>query len=119
VPHAFPCRLVEKLEVVGEARVAIVLGTAGGTLTGIGPWPVTLVAEALAQAILLVEPPDRLDGLRLVGLREVEALQPVEAGDRIEVDVTAEGSFGALRRYSCRARKAGALVAMAQITVSS
>lgn len=119
MPHTFPCRLVEKLEIVGEARVAIVLGTAGGALTGIGPWPVTLVAEALAQAILLVEPPERRDGLRLVGLREVEVLQPPEAGDRIEVDVIAEGSFGALRRYSCRARKDGALVAMARITVSS
>ncbi len=104
---------------MGESRVAIVLGTAGGALTGTGPWPVTLVAEALAQAILLVEPPDRRERLRLVGLRDVEALQPLEAGDRVEIDVIAEGSFGTLRRYACRARKAGALVAVARITVSS
>ena len=112
-------RLVEKLEATGDARVAVVLGTADGALTGAGPWSVTLVAEALAQAILLVERPEKVAALRLVELRSVELLQPVEAGDRLEIDVTPEGSFGALRRYSCRARKAGALVAVARITVSS
>ncbi len=97
----------------------MVLGTAGGALTGTGPWPVTLVAEALAQAVLLVVRPDRQDTLRLIGLDGVRVVQPVSPGDRLEVDVTETGSFGALRRYHCRALRAGGLVAVADVMVKS
>lgn len=119
IPHAFPCRLVERAEEGTVGKVAVVLGTAGGALTGTGTWPVTLVAEALAQAILLVVRPERQDNLRLIGLDGVRVIQPVSPGDRLEVDVTETGDFGALRRYHCRALRAGGLVAVADVTVRS
>ena len=119
IPHKFPCRLVERAEGGIGGKVVVVLGTAGGTLTGTGPWPVTLVAEALAQAILLVVRPERQDALRLIGLDGVRVFQSVSPGDRLEVEVTEAGDFGALRRYHCRALRAGGLVAVAGVTVKS
>jgi hypothetical protein len=118
LPHQFPFRLVERSEVIDGEHVAIVLGTAGGAALPDTEWPVTLVAEALAQAILLVVPYRAGGEIRLVGLDEVRLLQPVRPGTRLEVEVEERAVFGTLRRYSCRARTGGALAASAEITVS-
>lgn len=118
-PHAFPFRLVERTEVVGERQVAIVLSTAAGFLRRNEPWPVTLVVEALAQAILLLDPPERLERARLAALQNVALLQEVAAGDRLLVEVEPLGSLGGLRRYRCRATRSGASVALADVTVTS
>jgi 3-hydroxymyristoyl/3-hydroxydecanoyl-(acyl carrier protein) dehydratase len=117
LPHEFPFRLVERAERVGESRIAVVLGTAGGTLTAASEWPVTLVAEAMAQAILIVVDPPRRGPLRLVALNRVRLLQPVRAGSRLEIEVEERAVFAPLRRYACRAWQAGALSATAEITV--
>ncbi len=119
LPHRFPFRLVERAERTERGTIAVLLGTAGGFLTGVVPWPVTLVAEALAQSILLVAPPQQRDSLRLVGMSKVALSQPISAGDRIEVAVEEVASLGAMRRFACRALRGGALVAVAEITVSS
>jgi 3-hydroxymyristoyl/3-hydroxydecanoyl-(acyl carrier protein) dehydratase len=87
-------------------------------LTGAGPWPITLVAEALAQAILLVVEPEGRGTLRLVGLDKVALYQPLEPGDRLEVEVEELGTFGGLRRYLCRGRRGGGLAATAEVTVT-
>jgi 3-hydroxymyristoyl/3-hydroxydecanoyl-(acyl carrier protein) dehydratase len=118
VPHGYPCRLVERVELCDGGRVAVVLATSDSTLTRTGPWPATLVAEALAQAILLVEGKAARSGARLVRIDGMKLLAPLASGDRVEVAVHEEGRFGALRRYSCRAWSGGALVAVARITVS-
>ena len=118
-PHAFPFRLVERSETVGERQVAIVLSTAAGFLRRNEPWPVSLVVEALAQAILLLDPPERLERVRLAALQNVSLLQEVVAGDRLLVDVEPLGSLGELRRYRCRATRGGASVALADVTVTS
>lgn len=118
VPHQFPFRLVERAEALGENRCAIVLGTADGFLTYERAWPVTLVAEALAQAILLVFAPSGGSPLRLVSLDRVELCRPFGAGDRLEVVVSELATFGALHRYLCRALRGGALAAVAEVTVS-
>lgn len=118
VPHHYPARFVETEVSCGGERAALVLATAAGATTGVGPWPVTLVAEALAQAILLVVQPRGGARLRLVGIDGMELLQTLNAGDRVEVAVDEEGAFGSLRRYCCRAWSAGALAAVARITVS-
>ena len=96
----------------------MVLGSGNGALTGTEPWPLGLVAEAMAQAILAVG--KRRSGVepRLIGLDEVRVLQPLVAGDRLEVEVVEIGSFGSLRRYRCRGMCAGALAATAAVTVS-
>jgi 3-hydroxymyristoyl/3-hydroxydecanoyl-(acyl carrier protein) dehydratase len=118
-PHAFPFRLVERSEPDGERQVVIVLSTAAGFLRRHEPWPISLVAEALAQAILLVDPPERLDRARLAALQSVSLLQQVTAGDRLHVAVEPLGCLGKLRRYRCRATRSGALVALADVTVTS
>ena len=118
IPHRFPFRLVERVEKDPQGRLAVVLSTANGALTGTGPWPVTLVAEALAQAILLVVRPSPQGTLRLVGLDRVTVYQPLEPGDRLEVEVEELGAFGELRRFGCRGRRGGALAATAEVTVS-
>ncbi len=94
------------------------LATANGAATGSEAWPPTLVAEALAQAILVVARPERLGALRLVGLDGVAVFQPLTPGDRLEVEVRELGAFGALRRYRCRGLRGGGLAAVADVTVS-
>jgi len=118
LPHQFPLRLVEQAESGPNGRFAVVLATANGALTGPRPWPATVVAEALAQAILLVVRPAQRDTLRLVGLDNVVMCQPLVPGDRLEVEVEELGSFGDLRRYKCRGHRGGALAATAEVTVS-
>ena len=119
LPHQFPFRLVEKAEAIGPGTVAISLVSAGDCFKRISPLPVTLVAEALAQAILLVVRPQQPRALRLVGLDAVSLTQPVQPGDRLEVEIRELGAFGVLRRYACRATRAGALAACAEVTVTS
>jgi hypothetical protein len=118
LPHRFPFRFVERLDEGGSGKVAIVLGTGAGAATATEPWPATLVAEALAQAILVVTRPERLGALRLVGLDGVSVFQPLTPGDRLEVEVRELGAYGSLRRYRCRGLRAGGLAAVADVTVS-
>jgi 3-hydroxymyristoyl/3-hydroxydecanoyl-(acyl carrier protein) dehydratase len=119
VPHVFPCRLVDAVDAGTDGPRAVVLVTGDSFLTGTGTWPITLLAEAMAQSILLVDPPEDVSGLRLVGLDDVRMLQPVVPGDRLEVEVKMEVALGRLRRYRCAARRDGALAATAGVTVSS
>ena len=101
LPHRFPFRLVEQADEGGPERVAIVLATANGAATGVEAWPSTLVAEALAQAILVVARPVGRGTLRLVGLDGVAVFQPLTPGDRLEVEVEYESRdalFGRILR---------------------
>jgi len=116
--HAFPFKLAERMERTDVGTVGVVLATADGDVTREGPLPATLVFEALAQAILTVEQPVGGSPPRLVGIDGARLLQPIEPGDRLEVTVADQGSFGTLRRYACRAVRAGALAAVAEFTVS-
>jgi 3-hydroxymyristoyl/3-hydroxydecanoyl-(acyl carrier protein) dehydratase len=99
--------------------VAVILVSADGFLRREQPWPVTLVAEALAQSILGLHPPPASSSPRLVGLDKVALRRELAAGDRLEVEVEEVGSFGTLHRYACRAMCGGALAATAEITVAS
>ncbi len=118
LPHAFPFRLVERVEVGPRGRLGVALSTANGVLTADRPWPVTLVAEALAQAILVVVRPANPSTLRLVALDGVKLHKPVVAGDRLDVEVEELGAFGGLRRFACRGLQGGTLAAEAEVTVS-
>jgi len=118
IPHSFPFRLVERVETDASGTFAVVASTASGFLMRGGLVPVTLVAEALAQAILLIHRPKCARDLRLVGLDRVELLEDVAAGDRLEVRVSEAGVLGGLRRYSCEARRGGRLAAKAEVTVT-
>jgi 3-hydroxymyristoyl/3-hydroxydecanoyl-(acyl carrier protein) dehydratase len=116
--HAYPFKLVERMERTDDGTVAVVLATAGAELTRGTPLSPSLVCEALAQSILLFDPPPAGGALRLVGIDGARILQPLSAGDRVEVTVTGLGSLGRLRRYGCRAISGGALAAVAEFTVS-
>ncbi|NWG00470.1 MAG: hypothetical protein HXY19_05965 [Thermoanaerobaculaceae bacterium] len=118
IPHAFPFRLVERREVGDDGARSVVLVTADGAVAAGSAWPVMLVAEALAQSILLVARPEGGGEVRLVALDRVCQFQEVAAGDRLEVEVRSEGTFGSLRRFSCRAVCSGAVVAAADVTVT-
>lgn len=117
VPHAFPFRLVERTGESEGVGHSVVLTSANGAVRPGEPWPVTLVAEALAQSILLLASPPQGAFLRLVALDAVRLLRPVEVGDRLEIEVEEAGVFGSLRRFSCRALCGGALAATAEVTV--
>ncbi len=118
IPHVFPFRLVERRDGGETGARSVVLVTADGAVTGGAGWPLSLVAEALAQSILLVARPPGGGAVRLVALDRVRQFREVAVGDRLEVEVCEEGTFGSLRRFSCRAVCSGALVAAADVTVT-
>lgn len=112
LPHQPPFRFAE-----GKGNTVLVLPTLGASESLPIPVPLTLLTEAMAQAILLADPPAAQDRLRLVGVDEALLMQEVQAGDRLEVVCHREGGFGRLRRYFCRALRGGSVVAQAKITV--
>ena len=120
LPQKYPFRLVERTETAGELRTAVLLGSSGSLVRPGVPWPATLVVEAMAQSILLFSgssPSAKTEG-RLVAIQGARMLQAVTAGDRLEIEVRRSSGYGALQRFTCRALKAGALAAVAEITVS-
>ncbi|MCS7183219.1 MAG: hypothetical protein NZ869_08955 [Thermoanaerobaculum sp.] len=112
IPHQPPFRFAE-----GKGSTVLVLPTTGAAESFPQPVPLTLLAEAMAQAILHASPPEDLQRLRLVAMDRVVLRQVVHPGDRLEVECAPEGHFGRLARYRCRALRGGSLVAEAQITV--
>ena len=119
LPHRFPFRLVDALEAGSDGRSAVVLLSANDILGVNGPWPLTLVVEALAQSILLLHGDGAaLRRVRLVAVHGARMFAPLGAGDRLEVEAEATAAFGPMRRFACRARRGGALAAAAEITVA-
>lgn len=118
VPHRFPFRLVDGIEADATGERATVSLTANGFLARGEPWPVTLVAEALAQAIAALKGGGGGVQARLVALHGVQLRQTVFAGDRLRVEVREEARLGNRRRFVCRAWRAGALVAEGTISVT-
>jgi 3-hydroxymyristoyl/3-hydroxydecanoyl-(acyl carrier protein) dehydratase len=92
----------------------VVVPAAGAAESFPFPVPLTMLTEAMAQAILLTDPPEQNEGLRLVA---IDLRQEVNAGDRLSVVCRKEASFGKLRRYACRALRGGSLVAEVTVTV--
>lgn len=120
VPHRFPFRLVDRIESDGSGggRASLYLSANGFYVRGGTGWPVALVAEALAQAVALLHGCHDVGQVRLVGLHGVRLLQAVSSGDRLQVDFREEARLGGLRRFSCRALRAGAPVMEATISVA-
>lgn len=76
-----------------------------------------ILAEAMAQAILVVDPPENTRGLRLVGLDQVILRQEVQPGDQLDIEVVRHGHFARLARFQCRMLRGGSVVAEGMITV--
>ncbi len=109
IPHQPPFRFAEG----GPSLLA----TAGAAESFPQPLTATILAEAMAQAILLADPPPPGVNLRLAGLDGLVVRQQVHAGEKLWVKVEKEASFGTLARYYCRVVSAGRLVACGRITV--
>lgn len=119
VPHGFPFRLVDRLDRdASPGNVTISLSANGFYARG-QAWSAPLVAEALAQSIALAQGLGEGARARLVALHGVRLLQHVVTGDRLRVEFREEGGLGNLRRFSCRALRAGAPVAEATVSVAS
>lgn len=112
LPHRPPFRFAER-----QGETVVVLPTVGAFESCPFPVPLTMLTEALAQAILLADPPACQERLRLVAIDRATLKQEVGPGDRLAVECRKEASFGNLRRYACRALRGGALVAEVTVTV--
>lgn len=117
MPHRFPFRLVDRSAGTRVGGQAIVVLSAGGFYSRGPISSVALVAETMAQAIAQVHSCTDAQRMRLVALNQVRLLQEVAPGDRLLVDLREEARLGQLRRFRCRALRAGAPVAEATITV--
>ncbi len=112
LPHQPPFRFAER-----KGEEVVVVPAAGAAESFPFPVPLTMLTEAMAQAILLSDPPEHSEGLRLVAIDQASLRQEVNAGDRLSVVCRKEASFGKLRRYACRALRGGSLVAEVTVTV--
>lgn len=110
LPHQPPFRFVAPG--FSGPKFASTAGEAGSEFVSIA-----LLAEAMAQAILLADPPEDTHNLRLVGLDQVVLRQEVQPGDQVDIEVAKHGQFARLARYRCRMLRGGSVVAEGIITV--
>lgn len=110
LPHQPPFRFV----VPGFSGPIFASTTAEATSESVS---LAFLAEAMAQAILLADPPQDTHSLRLVGLDQVVLRQELQPGDQVDIEVARHGHFARLARYRCRMLRSGSLVAEGIITV--
>ncbi len=119
IPHGFPFRLVDRVDHGASSDTVTISLSKNGFYARGQAWSAPLVAEALAQGIALAHGLGGGARARLVALHGVRLLQHVVAGDVLRVEFREEGGLGNLRRFSCRALRAGAPVAEATVSVAS
>lgn len=120
LPHAYPFRFVDRIVEVtgpssGKVRAAVTAGSRlpPSALTGV-------LAEMIAQAILLVEGGDADLGRSgfLAGLSGFEVERLPEAGDLLTIDVRVAGRFGEAVKFEGEITDdAGRRVAQGAVTV--
>lgn len=112
LPHQPPFRFAES-----KGEKVMVLPSIAAAESFPFPVPLTMLTEAMAQAILLSDPPEHQEHLRLVAIDHATLKQEVWPGDRLTLACRREAAFGKLRRYACRALRGGSLVAEVTVTV--
>jgi len=120
LPHAYPFRFVDRIvEVTGPASGKVRVAVTGGAR--VPPYMLTgVLAEMMAQAILLVEGGDADLGRTgfLAGLSDFEVEQLPEAGDILTIDVHVAGRFGPTVKFEGEITDdAGRRVAKGAVTV--
>jgi 3-hydroxyacyl-[acyl-carrier-protein] dehydratase len=123
-PHAYPFRFVDA---VWERRDAEPFGgrvrarvTANARAAAGEEWQSRLLlAEAIAQAALMLEGGDAEVGRRgfLAGLQEMRFERAPRAGDTLDVDVRLSDRFGAIVRFEGRVSCGGELLAEGRVLV--
>ncbi|HEV8232764.1 MAG TPA: hypothetical protein VGQ75_10495 [Thermoanaerobaculia bacterium] len=124
LPHVYPFRFVDTvLSPAGadfsEGRVLARVSADARASTG-GAWasPV-LLAEAIAQAALLLEGGDPETGRRgfLAGIESFEIRRTPEAGETLTIDVRLAARFGAIVKFEGEVRSGSDTVASGAILV--
>jgi 3-hydroxymyristoyl/3-hydroxydecanoyl-(acyl carrier protein) dehydratase len=124
LPHVYPFRFVDKI--VRPAGADFAEGststrvTAGARATTNGHWSsATLLAEAVAQAALLLEGGDPDIGRRgfLAGIDEFEIHRLPEAGESLTIHVRLTARFGAVVKFDGKVRSGSEIIARGAILV--
>ena len=109
LPHGYPFRFVDTVlqglgPGVSGGRVRARVSANGRAAMGAGWQSPLLLAEAIAQATLLLEAGDPEAGKRgfLAGIQGLEMTRPPQAGETLEVEVRLAGSFGPVFRFDGR-----------------
>ena len=124
LPHSYPFRFVDT--VLSQAGADFRQGTVSARLTangravmGDGRVAGTLLAEALAQAALLLQGGDPDAGRRgfLAGIEGFEVTRLPEAGESLQVDVRLTARFGPVIKFEGEVRSGSDTVARGSILV--
>jgi 3-hydroxymyristoyl/3-hydroxydecanoyl-(acyl carrier protein) dehydratase len=123
-PHAYPFRFVDRVLQRPDAdfqggRVRIRITSNGRAAMGESWQSRLLVAEAIAQAALLLEAGDADAGRRgyLAGIQELSLERAPRAGETLEVAVRLHGSFGPVFRFDGEVTGEDGLLARGSILV--
>jgi 3-hydroxymyristoyl/3-hydroxydecanoyl-(acyl carrier protein) dehydratase len=125
LPHAYPFRFVDVvLRPAGadfsEGQVSAAITANGRFATGEGAGTSsTLLAEALAQAALLLQGGDPEVGRRgfLAGIEGFEVERLPQAGDRLQIDVRLTRRFGSIVKFEGEVRSGSETLARGRILV--
>ena len=128
LPHRYPILLVDRvLEVEGSTRIKAIKNVTINEPFFVGHFPSrpvmpgVLILEAMAQAsALLLLPPDsnKLDPdvvYYFVGIDNARFKRPVEPGDQLVMECTAERSRGGISKFHAVARVDGELACEADL----
>ena len=123
-PHAYPFRYVdavleERNADFSRGRVRVCVTSNARAAMGVGWRSPLLLAEAIAQAALLLEGGDADLGRRgfLAGLEGFEAKRAPRAGEVLSIDVKLTARFGAIVRFDGEVTSAGEEIAHGAVLV--
>jgi 3-hydroxymyristoyl/3-hydroxydecanoyl-(acyl carrier protein) dehydratase len=123
-PHAYPFRFVDTVSQRADAafeggRARIRVTANSRAAMGEGWQSPLLLAEAIAQAALLLEAGDADTGRRgyLAGIQELTIERPPRAGETLEVSVRLSGSFGKVFRFDGDVRGEDGVLARGSVLV--
>ena len=124
LPHAYPFRFVDAVATERNAdfsQGSVTIRVSAGARAAMGErWmSPLLLAEAIAQAALLLEGGDADLGRRgfLAGIEGLELFRSPVAGETLSVDVRLTARFGAMVRFDGEVRSAGETVARGAVLV--
>ena len=123
-PHAYPFRFVDRISEARDARFSMgrvrvrVTANARGAMGATWGSPL-LLAEAIAQAALLLEGGDAELGRRgfLAGIQEMSFERAPRAGETLEVEVRLSDRFGAIVRFEGRVFSGEEVLARGRVLV--